>query len=166
MSDKGPTKRQLQARITKLEAELAKFKRGDQLRRKGEHWYELTEFFDAEKIKRVKSPLGATFLMGMLEDVFIIEYPANATHKELSHFMSYIRQKGIMPCLAVRQGVRFVKLSSVDEAREADLDAAEVADANDKSPAEQQPVPTVARSEHHGDGGDRDRSEDLPADSG
>lgn len=120
------TKRQLEARIARLERELAKFKRGDRLRREGEHWYELTDFLDPKQIQAIPTPLGRTFLMGMIEDIYVMEYPRGVPTDEVEKFMAFTRSKGIAPCLAVVEGVRFLKLRSVDDQELiAQLDAVE-----------------------------------------
>ncbi len=134
-NDKGPTRAQLQAKIVKLEAELAKYRRGDTVRKVGEHWYELSEYFDGDQIRRIPAPAGPTFLMGMLSDMFVVEYPADAPMHELREFMRTLSMNGIKPCLAVRSGVRFLKLTAVDEEMERRLDAAEVKGDNEASPA-------------------------------
>ena len=74
---KGPTRGQLTAKIARLERKLEQFNRADTLRREGEHWFELTELFDSREIRRLPTT-GRTFLMGVLDDVVIIEVPQEA----------------------------------------------------------------------------------------
>lgn len=127
MKKKGATRAQLQARIERLEAELRRYHAGDTLRAEGEHWYELREYFDAEQITRIPSPFDEpTFLMGMLSDTFIVEVPSTAEPADVDKFLALLRRNGIAPALAIRKGVRFLRLATVDEEMEAKLDAAQM----------------------------------------
>ena len=122
---RGPTRGQLMARVERLEAELRRFRAGDTVRSVGEHWYELLEYFDASQIQRIPSPWDEpTFLMGMLSDTFVVEVPQSAPPDEVAPFLDLLKRNGIAPALAIRKGVRFLRLAAVDEEQEARLDAA------------------------------------------
>lgn len=126
MPDKEPTRAQLTAKIARLEAKLVKYERGDPLRKKGEHWYRLVEWFDVNEIQRLPTA-GSTYIMGVLNDVAIVEVPAAATVAEIAEFTKLLEARGLTaPCLVVRAGVRFLKLAAVDAGTEAKLDSAEV----------------------------------------
>ena len=126
-AEKGPTRAQLQRRIEQLERRLAIFQRGDTLRQEGEHWYELREFFEGEEIKRIPGPWKEpVFLMGMLSNVYVLEVPATATSAEITRFLDLLKRNGIAPALTIRNGVRFLKLATVDSEMEKHLDAAEM----------------------------------------
>jgi len=125
VKSKKPTRAQLTAKIALLERKLARFAQGDTLRREGEHWYELVEYFDAREIRRLPTA-GSTYLLGVLDDVVVIEVPATATPPEIAVFQKLLRDRGMAsPCLVIRAGVRFLKLASVDTETEAKLDAAD-----------------------------------------
>jgi len=127
---KGPTNAQLTATVKRhettiaaLRGQLARFKDGDALRREGEHWYELLDLMDPNQIREVpKSPIGRTFFMGMLNEITVLEYPASASPAEVRRFMRTLKESGVAPVLAVTEGVRFLRLSTVDAATEARLD--------------------------------------------
>jgi len=128
---KGPSRAQLtralekrDMRIKYLEAELARFTRGDVERREGEHWYELVDLLDPNQIRALpKSPLGATYVMGMIGNMTILEYPAGTDPNDVRQFMDMLKQQGVPPTLAVQAGVRFVRLRSITAEVEQQLDA-------------------------------------------
>lgn len=174
----GPTRAQLQARVKRLEADLQRLKRGDSLRREGEHWYRLTELFDATEIKRVPYDGEHAYLMGMLQDTIVVEVPSSADYQSMKHFAAQLRKAGIaVPPLFIHPGVRFLRLATVDEGTEAELDAAGILENEDdedqepEQPGEGAPETpgSGSESEGHGlgcagpgsvspgrDGGDRD----------
>lgn len=120
----GTTKQGLKAENAKLRAQLAKYERGDTLRKAGEHWYELDEYFDAEQIRRIPAPKGwgTVHLMGMLQDIFVVEIPATAPAAEVQAFANLLRAQFGQEILLVTQGVRFLRLRSVDAEMEEKLD--------------------------------------------
>ena len=171
MKDKGPTRAQLaaqnarlQTRIAYLEGQLTKARAGDTVRKEGEHWYELLDLFDPKEIRALpKSPLGRTFFMGMLNETFVLEYPAGTPPEQVREFMRVLRSQGFAPCLAVQEGVRFLKLGTVDADTEQKLDeevrreeatspAAAGGRGGDAVPDGAAPNAASARSELHGDG--------------
>jgi hypothetical protein len=166
--EKGMTRAQLEAKVKRLEAkvkrlelrlaaaqaDLALLRAPDRARREGEHWYELVDLLDPAQIRTLpKSPLGRTFLMGTLRDWIVLEYPAEAARHEVDEFMKTLRERGVGPVLAVRAGVRFLRLATVDPAAEAKLDE-EVRDGRAATEGQHAGTPgdAGARSQLHGDG--------------
>lgn len=149
----GPTKAQLQAKVRRLERELAKFQRGDRVRREGEHWYKLECYFDGEGIVRTPGPWkDPVFLMGMLEDIYVVEVPAGSDQDQIDGFMQLLRRNGIAPALAVVRGVQFLKLTSVDEETEAELDAEVESAAQSETPTGETSDDGGPRPEPNSDG--------------
>jgi len=137
---------------------------GDELRRVGEHWYELVEFWDPHRIQKVPFGDGGrpAYVMGSLGETIVVEVPKGAKPEE-AEALSQMMRKQVPGAsfLFFLEGVRFLKIATVSEALEAQLDAEEM----EKLDAEE---PTTAGSaddagpgpESSGDGlGDR-----LPAD--
>jgi hypothetical protein len=169
----GPTRAQLLRRVNQLQSQLDRYKRGDYLRREGEHWYELAEFFDGDKITRIPAPFdGPTFMMGMLADLYVVEVPESASMEQVHQFRGALAQHGLAPALVVRKGVRFLKLATVPEDMEKRLDDAEVQDAQGKTPtgdAGAEPLQVHDADtgpELHGDGVGSDRSGEGDPDRG
>ena len=157
----GPTRKQLLRENARLKAELSKFKVGDRERREGEHWYELVEAFDANKIERVPTPKSwgsRAFLMGMIGDMHIVEVPQSAPEQELNSFLGLLRQHFAGNVLAVRTGVRFLKLRSTDAAMQAKLDEALRHESKEQTADIGEPDPRPG-PELHGDGLGSSRSE-------
>jgi hypothetical protein len=177
---KGPTRAQLQSRIDRLEAQNAKLRerlKPDPIRRLGEHWYELIEFFDATKIERIAVIDQASYLMGMLQDAIVIEVPEGTSEADMVHFTAQLRKAGVRaPPIYIWEGVRFLKLAAVGEEMERRLDAAGLmAEEDDEKPEEPGTDPADAAGpgpepsgdglgdrlppdgEDPGSGGDRDR---------
>ena len=158
---KGPTRAQLQRKIEKLEianARLHKLLEGDSLRREGEHWYELLEYFDAEKIERVQIP-GAparTFAMGYLDDALVLQVPKDETAEAVQAFRDMLKNNNLkVPFLVITENVRFVRLGTVSEELEARLDATQIK--KDEDDAEESSgttgdLPAGDGSEPDGDG--------------
>lgn len=143
----GPTKKQLQARVAKLEAELAKYRKGDSVRAEGEHWYELREYFDAEQIRRIPAPWREpTFLMGMLEHTFVIEVPQSVDQHEIHKFLGLLKDNGMAPALAIRAGVRFLRLASCTPEMEQRLDEVKASKRHGEE-EQQERVPTLQPAE-------------------
>lgn len=149
---KGPTKKQLQARITTLQRVLTaslnreveleqQLKVGDSLRKIGEHWYELKETFDPKQIKRVQvgTMKQPSFMMGLLRDIIVIEVPDMSNMEELVQFQRALVKQGIdNKVLFVQKGVQFLKIAPVDADVERELDAREM------EYAEEAQVPSLA----------------------
>lgn len=157
--EKGPTRAQLartierkDMRIKYLEGELARFRKGDVERREGEHWYELVDLLDPAQIRPLpKSPLGPTFVMGMIGNMTILEYPAGSDADEVRQFMDLLKRQGVPPTLAVEAGVRFVRLRAITQEVEQQLDAEVTRERTER----EQAAGAGARSvgpELHGDG--------------
>ena len=103
-------------------------KHGDELRKVGEHWYELLEYFDPHKIHPVPLATGGrvAHAMGVLSEAIVIEIPDGTTPEDLSDFTKTLRERGIgAPFLFVTRGVRFLRLGTVTAELEAELDAKE-----------------------------------------
>jgi hypothetical protein len=150
---KGPTKAQLLAKVRRLQRELAKFTRGDRLRREGEHWYKFEDYFDGKHIVRVPGPWKEpTYMMGMVEDTFAVEVPEEATPEQVDGLLQLLRRNGVTPAFAIVRGVRFVKLATVDAVTEAKLDAEVNRAAASEGPTGQSSDDGGARPEPDGDG--------------
>lgn len=150
---KGPSRAQLQRVIARLEEKnraLSKLLKGDGLRQKGEHWYELLEFFDARKIERLPIP-GAperTFFMGMLEHSFVIQVPKDESPESISAFIELLKSRGLTaPVLVITEGVRFLKLAVVPEEIEQKLDAVELGKDDDDGEEGSEQVPSLSEEE-------------------
>lgn len=134
-SQKGPTRAQLLKRIAHLQAELEQFSQGmeteQNLRQEGEHWYELVDQFDANRIARLPLP-DRYFFMGQLRDVPVVEIPKGAPVEDIQRLHQSIREAtGLQTVLYVMEGIRFLKLAPVPEEMEARLDRSEVHNAQD-----------------------------------
>jgi len=148
--DKMLTALQIRAKLARRDADLIRaqshiaqlerlLQNGDALRRIGEHWYELVEYFDPEQIQRIqlKDYDGEpVFAMGLLSDAIVLEIPETAGASEMAQFVDTIRERRIAsPILFIRAGVRFLKLATVNPALEAQLDAKERQKNEEKSKA-------------------------------
>jgi hypothetical protein len=140
MSEKGPTRAQLQRKVSHLELEVAALKdklvyyqAGDDVRREGEHWYELLEYFDPEKIQKLPVKDGRAFIMGRLDGVTIVEVGSDMPQAQIAKLGTWLKENGI-EALVVSAGVRFLKLATVSDELEATLDEHERAqDAKDEA---------------------------------
>jgi len=124
---KGPSRAQLQSRIDRLEGLVAHLKtrlKPDPLRRPGEHWYEITAYFDADGIQPlpVDPQAGRAFIMpGMIQDMTIVEVSRDyERQEELEAWLT--KQLGVAP-LIITDDVRFVRLSTPSPELERELDA-------------------------------------------
>ena len=125
----GPTRAQLEAENARLKARIEKLSVGDSLRFEGENWFEIVEYFDARQIKRIPATAGIerAYLVGMIEDVWVIEVPKTTPSEDIHAFNAQLRAMGITaPFLTVTSDVRFLKLGRVPEDVEVELDRAEV----------------------------------------
>lgn len=85
-------------------------------------WHELTDFFDADKIKKLPVS-GRVFLMGQVDDAIVVEVPAATSQQEIEGFQRYLVEKGMTSvCLVVPDTVRFLKLTPCDAETTAILD--------------------------------------------
>ncbi len=78
-------------------------------------WHELTDYFDAEQIKKIPIP-GRVFLMGQVDDAIVVEVPASTSQQEIAAFQKYLVDNGMTSvCLVVPNTVRFLKMIPCDE---------------------------------------------------
>jgi len=165
MSEKGPTRAQLMARVAKLEAEISRLRAPDPVRRTGEHWYELVDLFDPAKIQAlpVVANVGRTHVLGSLRDMLIVEFPASADPGAVRALLRQMAAQGAGPVFAVSEGVRFVRLRALDAAEERAVDeevqrgeAAERAGSSGPEPHGDRMGGDLGRGQGARDGRDRD----------
>jgi hypothetical protein len=113
---------------TKQLAERVRAKAGKRRRKSGEvsrpgtHWYGIEDYFDPTQIEAVPVK-GAGFMMGVLEDMVVIEVPkAMASDNNLVRLGQQLSSMGIK-ALIIQEGVRFLRLRSVSDEERNKLDA-------------------------------------------
>lgn len=112
----------------------------DKLRKPGEHWYEVTDLFDPN---RIQSLGGQMFVMGKLDDVVIVEVPDHVSPKALEKVHKQLRAMGVTSlCFAIQAGVRFLKLKALTAVEETALEAEVARKAKE--------VPDGAQADHSG----------------
>lgn len=159
---KGPTRAQLKARIAKLEGDLDRLKKGDRVRREGEHWYELIELFNPAEIRRVPYAGSNAYLMGMLQDAIVVEVPEGSDYSAMMQFTAQLRKAGLSaPPIFIYPGVRFLKIATIPPEMEAKLDAAGILEEPDEEDPDERGTEGVdaagAGPEPSGDGLGRPR---------
>lgn len=98
-----------------------KYSKKDKLRQPGDHWYEVIDLFDPNKIRGLGRGL---FIMGKLDDVNIVEVPAGTTQRDIASLVERLRGAGIKStCFVIQAGTRFVKLKALTEMEEAKIEA-------------------------------------------
>ena len=125
----GRTIAQLEAENDRLRARIEKLAVGDTLRFEGEEWFEIEEYFNAEKIERVPAMGGMerAYMMGFVEDVLVIEVPKDTPDVDIHAFNAHLKDMGLsVPFVTVTAGVRFLKLRRVPEEVALELDKAEL----------------------------------------
>lgn len=75
-----------------------------------EQWFELAQLFDPEKAT-VLRPDDRAAMVGILEDMFIVTMPDDASHDDIVALRKYMRECGIKSdMLIIPESVGFVKL--------------------------------------------------------
>lgn len=107
---------------TRPKSDRKKPRRG--VRRRGEHWYELVDYWNPDDITRI-SPDEPVFLMGMIEgpgpDVIVVEVPEDTTREKIERLGSWLSGQGIH-ALIVRAGIRFLRLKKASPEQTRKLD--------------------------------------------
>jgi hypothetical protein len=105
----------------RLRAKVHKLEAPDEVRRDYEHWYEVTEYFDASEIKRLPVDGGEAYIMGKLDDVTIVEVAKKTPMDVVKRLGEWLKENGI-DALLVSEGVKFMKLKPASEDQAAQLD--------------------------------------------
>jgi len=124
---------QLREKLRKLEAP-------DEVRRDYEHWYEVTEYFDASEIKRLPVDGGDAYIMGKLDDVTIVEVGKGTPMDVVKRLGGYLKDNGI-DALLISEGVKFMKLKPASEDQAAKLDRYEQTKRAEPEPEPDKPPP-------------------------
>jgi hypothetical protein len=94
----------------------------DKLRKPGEHWYEVTDLFDPNKIRSLGDHL---FIMGKLDGVVIVEVPDGTGPQAVDDLRRRLQAAGITSiAFAVESGIRFLKLKALNEIEEERIESA------------------------------------------
>lgn len=121
--EKGPTRAQLLAKVSRLERQIERLRRPDAMRRAGEHWYELVDLFDPTKFETFPlDGIGPSYVLGTLQGMIILEVPVGTPHEAIRALLRKLREQGAPPVFAVTQGVRFVRLRALDADEERKID--------------------------------------------
>lgn len=91
------------------------------MRAREEGWFELTEYFDAQKAKRV-NPDHRFFFRGKIDDLTIVEADKDISSEQMYHMAKYLRDHGLNS-LIVPSNIRFIKLRRCSASEERMLDA-------------------------------------------
>lgn len=116
----------LRAEVDRLHERLQK--RRENLARDagaGEHWYELTAAFDPNQIRMLPLPDGKrAFLMGVLDDLVIVEVPKDTSTDTARAFQEFLRRQGLKSAaIVVTDGVQFMRIRRVEDKQARALDA-------------------------------------------
>ncbi len=98
----------------------------DKLRKPGEHWYEIVDLFDAEKIQRVSSLDEGqhVFIMGRLDEVTVVEVPKGTAPSHIRTLGEDLQNAGVKNAVfAVTSGVRLLKIRALTAREEALVEA-------------------------------------------
>jgi hypothetical protein len=139
MGEKSQSRAQLRARIERLEEKLKRYEKPDQLRKEGEHWYELVEHFDARHIERLPVKDGRAFIMGRLDEAVVVEVSKETDQQKLVQIGQWLEKHGL-DSIIVTDDIRFVKLRPCTEEIERKLDASQMKKVDDGNEESQQPA--------------------------
>ncbi len=114
----------LRAELERLRGRLKKRGKAG-VRDAGEHWYELVSVFDPNAIKMLPLPEGGhAYLMGVLDDLVIVEVPVATAQKDIAGFRNFLQTQGLKSgAIVVTSDVKFMKLRRSDAKQARMLDA-------------------------------------------
>lgn len=86
-----------------------------------EQVFELVEAFDPTKITKLPIP-GRVFLLGHIDDMLIVEVPADSTSSDIENFKRFMRRSGLTSAaLIISAGTRFMRLRPCTRAEEKEI---------------------------------------------
>lgn len=101
-----------------------KRKRPTDIRKPGEHWYELTEYFDPTKIETLPMKQGKSYLMGTVNGILVVQVSQDTSAETVQRLGEYLSTHGLEAVL-VSDNIRFMKLRALDAKEERKLDFAQ-----------------------------------------
>jgi hypothetical protein len=96
-------------------------RKGGKLRKAGQHWYVLEEYFDENK-KEIIGINESGYMLGVLEDFVIVRIPETMPIIEVDALGIRLAEMGIK-ALIVKEGIRLLRLREVTGEREKKLNA-------------------------------------------
>jgi hypothetical protein len=104
-------------RERRLNGTIKRRKKGRGKKVTDSQWFELLSAFDPKRIAKLPIP-GQVFVLGHIDDMIIIEVPAEAADEEIQGFKKMLHDAGMTSAaLIVKEGTRFLKLVPCDAAQ-------------------------------------------------
>jgi len=98
-------------------------KKGRPRLRTDAQWFELVSAFDPAHITPLPIP-GRVFVLGHVDDMIIVEVPAECTDAQILGFKELLHKSGMTSAaMIVKEGTRFLKLAPCDAAQTKAIDA-------------------------------------------
>jgi hypothetical protein len=125
-------------------------RKGGKLRKAGQHWYELEEYFD-EKQKKIIGVNESGYMLGVLEDFVVVQVPEDYPLVDLDLLGNRLADMGIK-ALIVKEGIRFLRLREITGEQEKKLN--EILERRTRFDEKQKEIDRVSEERGNGNGAD------------